>query len=774
MKTLTILPFLVTSALAQHELWYQQPAKNWEEALPVGNGRLGAMVFGNPDKERIQLNEDSMWPTGAPDHNVKGTPADLATVRKLIADGKYKEASAFLPKTFSVGNVIRSHQTLGDLHFHWKNTEKPASDYRRNLNLKTAVTVSTWKRGATTYTQEVFCSNPDEAIFIKLTADGPDTINIDVSLDRPRDKTRTTHTTVANDNELVMTGRISQLQGGITPQKYPDSGVKFDARLSVNTEGGNAVAKENYLEIRGAKLAFIRLSASTSFWSPKIQHSHHNKQPAPVGSRAISAFFAAAKKKHIADHQSLYNRCELKLKPSKSFELTPTDKRLAELKSDSPDTQLESLIFHYGRYLLIASSRPNGNPANLQGLWNPHINAPWNADYHLNINLQMNYWPADVTNLSETERPLFTWMQSLAKNGAITAKQQYGMRGWMSHHASDLDAHTSMISSTAHWGGWIHGGGWLCQHIWTHYDYTRDKKFLKEIGYPLLAGHARFYLDWLIEKDGKLISSFETSPENSFISPQGGRAAACAAAAMGQQIITEELTNTLAAAKELGINDALTKEIAAALPKLDKGLHIGPDGRILEWDQPYKEAEPGHRHLSHLYAFHPGSSVTQEKTPKLFDAVKKAIAFREKHGSVGVGWSRAWAISIYARFLDGNTAQHHLHEMLRTQTLGNGFNSVSGRKRPLFQIEANLGATAGIAEMLLQSHADNLHLLPALPDAWPTGSVTGLKARGGHTIDLTWSEGKLTQAIIKKGPGPLNRILIQGTPVTSDSRIKIK
>ncbi len=450
------------------------------------------------------------------------------------------------------------------------------------------------------------------------------------------------------------------------------------------------------------------------------------------------------------------------------------DQRLPALKPEKPDLGLETLLYHYGRYLLIASSRTNGNPAHLQGLWNEKIEAPWNCDYHLNINLQMNYWPAEVTNLSETHQPVFTWMEALAKRGAITAKEQYGMRGWMAHHGSELLAPATMNSARAQWGGWIHGGGWMCQHIWTHYAYTQDREFLQKTGYPLLAGQARFYLDWLVETDGKLISYPESSPENGFKTESGQFSAICAKAAMGQQIIHEVFTNTLAAAKVLNIQNDFTMELAAALAKLDNGLHIGPDGRLLEWDKPRIESEPGHRHLSHLYAFHPGITVTQEETPEMMAAVKKSIDFREKHGSVGTGWSRAWAISIYARLRDGNTAQHHLHEMLRTQTLSNGFNSIFGRGNPLFQIEANLGATAGIAEMLIQSHGEVLHLLPALPDSWKEGSITGLKARGGHTVDMTWSDGQLTKATIVQGAGDLPKIFIHGNESTEDPRVEIR
>jgi alpha-L-fucosidase 2 len=754
-------------------LWYDQAAADWNQALPVGNGRMGAMVFGNPDKERIQLNEDSMWAGELKDVKLAiGTPADLAAVRKLIDEDKLEEADREIVKRFSRDAVVRSHQTLGDLYFEWNNTAKPLTEYRRQLDLETGIATTTWKRGETTFTQEVFCSNPDEALFIKLTADGPNPLDFDIKLDRPLDQGVKTHKVKASGRDsvksLFMSGQVTQEQGMLQGKPVKGmKGVRFAVNLDAVAHGGTISISNQQMQVEGAKAVYLQLTARTDFGGRNIDLTAD-------GSQSLPENFDALRGRHIEDHAKLYNRCRLDLSPSPKLARLPTDQRLARLRKEGSDPGLDALIFHYGRYLLIACSRTNGNPANLQGLWNPHIKAPWNNDYHININLQMNYWPAEVTHLSETHKPVFVWMQRLAENGAVTAQEQYGMRGWVAHHATELFAQTVMKSARAKWGGWIHGGGWMCQHVWTHYDYTRDKQFLQETGYPLLAGQARFYLDWLVEKDGTLISYPETSPENGFLNKDGKYVSACAKAAMGQQIITEVFTNTLAAARELGIEDALTKEIEAALPRLDSGQHIGPDGRLLEWDKPRKEDEPGHRHMSHLYGFHPGISITHEKTPELLAAVKKSIAFREKHGSVGVGWSRAWAISMYARFRDGQTAHHHLREILRTQTLPNGFNSVFGKDRPLFQIEANLGATAGVAEMLVQSHGGFLHLLPALPEAWPRGSVNGLRARGGHTIDISWTDGKLDKATITKGLGTLPAIHVQGARTDNDPRISIR
>jgi len=756
-----------------HVLWYRQPAGNWNQALPVGNGRMGAMVFGDPDFERIQLNEDSVWAGEAKDVRLSiGTPADLAEMRRLIDEGDLEAVDREIVKRFSRLDVRRSHQTLGDLYIDWADTGAGYADYRRQLDLRTGIATSTWVSGDTRFIQEVFCSNPDEALLIKLQARGPDSLNFELSLDRPTDSGHVTHAVEAAGHDgvksLYMSGQVTQREAVLQSKPVEGMlGVRFAANLDAVANEGVISVIEQKLRVEGAKEVYLKLTAGTDFDGATIDIVTGDSQSLPER-------FESLRQRHVADHAGLYNRSVLNLPHDPELASLPTDRRLALLKENGQDPGFEKLLYHYGRYLLIASSRDNGNPANLQGLWNEHILAPWNNDYHLNINLQMNYWPANVTGLEETNKPLFRWMQQLARNGAVTAREQYGMRGWVAHHATELFAQTVMKARNSYWGAWIHGGGWMSQHLWTHYDFTRDKSFLREVGYPLLSGQARFYLDWLVEKDGTLVSYPETSPENSFVSASGNRIAVTENVAMGQQIITEVFTNTLAAAEVLGVTDEVTKEIEAALPKLDNGLRIGPDGRLLEWDKPREEFEPGHRHMSHLYGLHPGNSITQEKTPGMLEAAKKSIAFREKHGSVGTGWSRAWAISMYARLRDGDTALSHLKEAMRTQTLDNGFNSIFGMRQHTFQIEANMGVTAGVAEMLLQSHDGHIHLLPALPEAWDSGSITGLKARGGHTIDMVWQDGRLKTALVGKGVGELPAFYVQGERVIDDPRISIQ
>ncbi len=757
-----ILQALAQAASPPLELWYENPAEEWEEALPVGNGRMGAMVFGRTDLERIQINEDSMW--SGPENpmvNFRGTPDDLKRIRSLVLEGKHHQADSEIVEAFSRLDVVRSHQTLGDLWIDWKDQQSPVRNYKRSLDLGSGISQTTWRRGAATISQEVFCSFPDQALVVHLKSDQAKALSFQLRLDRPKDGDTVAHETTAAGNVLTLRGKITQREGKLDRTLRPNmDGVEFISRCAVLGDG-QISALNGFLEVSGASSITLLLTASTSY------SSHDALEEI---ERARKRSLETLRKRHVEDHAALMDRCVLDLGGHEANE-SPTDKRLEAIRAGAEDPAMDALIFQYGRYLLVGSSRPGANPANLQGLWNPHIKAPWNADYHLNINLQMNYWHANATNLSECQEPLFDFMNRLAVRGADTAKTQYGMRGWMSHHASDLWARPYMVARQAYWGGWIHGGGWLCQHLWTHYAFTQDKEFLRTNAWPLLSGQARFYLDWLVEKDGRLISLPESSPENSFLSPEDDKkAAVCAAAAMGQQIIAEVFTNTLQAAEELGIDNDLVRELRSAIPKLEKGVNIGPDGRLLEWDKPYAEADIGHRHMSHLYAFHPGISITEEKTPELFGAVKKSIEIRSANGSVGVGWSRAWAISIYARLKDGDLAHHHLTEMLKSQTLGNLFNSIFGIKRPLFQIEANFGATSGIVEMLLQSHDDVIHLLPALPEAWAKeGSVKGLKARGGFEVEITWKNGRVTDYAITHPRNERARLRVNGKTVASQS-----
>ncbi|WP_409187175.1 glycosyl hydrolase family 95 catalytic domain-containing protein [Antarcticibacterium sp. 1MA-6-2] len=466
-------------------------------------------------------------------------------------------------------------------------------------------------------------------------------------------------------------------------------------------------------------------------------------------------------KRHVRDHQKYFNRVSLQLGDSQKVNL-PTDIRLKNLATGKEDLGLVADLFQFGRYLLISSSRPGTNPANLQGLWNEHIAAPWNADYHLNVNLQMNYWPAEVTNLTELHMPLFDFTDKLIERGRITAREQYGIkRGAVAHQATDLWAPAFMRAEQPYWGSWIHGGGWLAQHYWEHYNFTKDKTFLRERAFPAIKSFAEFYLDWLVwdEKTQKWVSFPETSPENSYLNKEGKRAAVSYGSAMGHQIIAEVFDNILSAAEVLEIEDDFVKEVKEKRKNLFPGIVVGPDERLLEWNEPYEEPEKGHRHLSHLYGLHPGNDIIQS-TPGAFEAAKNSIDYRLQHGGAGTGWSRAWMINFNARLLDGRSAKENIDKFMQISLAKNLFDL-----HPPFQIDGNFGFTAGVAEMLLQSHEDFIRILPALPESWENGEIAGLKARGDIEVDIRWEKGLLKELVLRAKEGKKQKIHYAGTEV---------
>ncbi|BAX82388.1 glycoside hydrolase family 95 protein [Labilibaculum antarcticum] len=741
-----LLAFLLIACHPQEKphddlLWYKEPANSWNEALPLGNGKLGVMVFGNTSNERIQLNDDSMWPAGSSDWNEpEGNKNDIDKIRALLFEGNNEEADQLFVNKLSRKRVVRSHQTLGDLFIDFDHEN--ITDYRRELNISEASLLVSYKSNGSLVTEQVFVSHPHKAIIIQLTSEAPEGLNAKLRLSRPNDNGfKTAKTLTTNDGLLLMQGEVTQRGGEFNSKSAPIlEGVQFETRLKINNEGGIVQKGEDYLELKKVKKATLYLVSNSSYYFDEYSKQNKNDLVA-IGSKS----FDVLKKEHCEDYQSLYSRLKFQL-GNNDLNSIPTNQRIERVKNGAVDLGLEALLFKYGRYLLISSSREGTNPANLQGLWNENIQARWNADYHLNINLQMNYWLADMTNLGELNNPLFDYIDRLVENGKVTASKNFGCRGAFIPHATDLWASTWLRAPTAYWGCSIGAGGWLMQHYWRHYEYTRDNEFLKERAFPAMQEVARFYSDWIIEdpRDGTLISAPSTSPENSFYNSEGKSVATCLGSAMDQQIIYEVFENYLKACEILHIETEFVKKVKQQKNQLRPGFVIGDDGRILEWDRAYKEPEPGHRHMSHLYGFYPGNFVDREKNPDLIIAVKKTLNHRLENGGAGPGWSRVWLINCFARLLDGDKAHKHIQLLLKKSIGKNLFNIY-----PPFQIDGNFGYTAGVSEMLLQSNEKNtIRILPALPKVWQSGKITGLKARGGLTLDIFWSNNQLDKAII--------------------------
>lgn len=707
------------------KLWYEKSAKEWEEALPLGNGRLGAMIFGGVEREIIQVNEESMWFGGPVDRNNPDAREALPRVRELIFNGKIAQAERLLKYAFSgIPEGMHPYQTLGEIQFNFYGIAG-ATDYYRELSLDTAMYKQSFKTENNLFTRHIFISKPADAMIMYFKSENEGKISFDVILRREKffDGVKK-----SGENGIYLYGNLGK------------GGVDFGMTLSAQAKDGKVSVIGEHLIVEEASEVMLYFTAATSYGLGEGSDIEaHNLS---VIDNLKTQKYSLLVKEHMEDYQNLYNRVNFELGDLSDFDAIPTDERIRNADSrKGADIGLGKLYFDYGRYLLISCSRPGGLPATLQGLWNKDILPPWDSKYTVNINTEMNYWPAEVCNLSECHEPLFDLIKKVAENGRKTAEVMYGCRGFVCHHNTDIHGDTAPQDMWIPGSYWVMGGAWLCTHLWTHFEYTRDIEFLKEF-FPIMRECATFFLDFMVEHNGYMVTCPSVSPENTFILNNGQMGSNIYGVTMDNQILRDLFNQCNEAASILGVNDELDNQIRQLKEKLIPTT-VGIKGNILEWPADYEEYEPGHRHISHLYGLFPSDQISVDKTPDLAEAAKITLENRLSHGGGHTGWSRAWIMNHYAKLWDAEKTFDNLQKLFCDSTYPNLFD-----KHPPFQIDGNFGVTCAIAQMIVQCDGERIILLPALPKAWKKGSMSGLKVKGGGTVDISWKNGKVSEAKI--------------------------